>query len=83
MAPMPCSTHYTRDGGSGRLSVARAGPPELGALGMADWRQLSVPPYRIIYAVEGDRLTIAVVAHSRRDLSALLERRLLQCPGQG
>ena len=52
-------------------------PPELGALGIADWRQLSVWPYRIIYTVERDLITIAVVADSRRDFASLLERRLL------
>lgn len=53
-------------------------PPELDALGIADWRQVSVWPYRIIYTLEGDLLTIAVVADSRRDFASLLERRLLQ-----
>lgn len=53
-------------------------PPELATLGIAEWRQLSVPPYRIIYACEADAVTVAVVADSRRDFSRLLERRLLQ-----
>ena len=53
-------------------------PPELDALGIAEWRQLSIWPYRIIYTLEGDLLTIAVVADSRRDFASLLERRLLQ-----
>lgn len=53
-------------------------PPELDVLGIAEWRQLSVPPYRIIYTLEDDLLTIAVVADSRRDFASLLERRLLQ-----
>ena len=53
-------------------------PPELDVLGIADWRQISVSPYRIIYTIAGDLLTIAVVADSRRDFASLLERRLLQ-----
>jgi len=53
-------------------------PPELAQLGMADWRQISVWPWRIIYTVAGDVVTIAVIADSRRDFAALLERRLLQ-----
>lgn len=52
--------------------------PELDALGIAQWRHLSIWPDRIIYTLEGDRLTIAVVADSRRDFASLLERRLLQ-----
>lgn len=55
-------------------------PPELEQLGIADWRQISVWPFRIIYTVEGDVVTISVVADSRRDFAALLERRLLQRP---
>ena len=53
-------------------------PPELDALGIADWRQISLWPYRIIYTLDGEVLTIAVVADSRRDFASLLERRLLQ-----
>lgn len=57
-------------------------PPELDALGIADWRQVSVWPYRIIYTLEGELLTIAVVADSRRDFASLLERRLLHRASQ-
>jgi toxin ParE1/3/4 len=53
-------------------------PPELAQLGMADWRQISVWPWRIIYTVAGDTVTIAVIADSRRDFATLLERRLLR-----
>ena len=53
-------------------------PPELDALGIAEWRQVSLWPYRIIYTLDGDVLTIAVVADSRRDFASVLERRLLQ-----
>lgn len=55
-------------------------PAELERLGISDWRQLSVPPYRIIYTLEGDTLTVAVIADARRDFGSLLERRLLQQP---
>lgn len=53
-------------------------PPELDAIGIADWRQLSIAPYRIIYTASADQITIAVIADGRRDFSNLLERRLLQ-----
>jgi plasmid stabilization system protein ParE len=53
-------------------------PPELEAIGIADWRQLSVAPYRIIYTAAADQVTIAVIADGRRDFASLLERRLLQ-----
>jgi mRNA-degrading endonuclease RelE of RelBE toxin-antitoxin system len=45
-----------------------------------NWRQLSVWPYRILYTVDGDVVTIAVVADGRRNFAALLEQRLLQRP---
>lgn len=57
--------------------------PELESLGMADWRQILTWPYRIIYTVDGDVVTIAVVADGRRDFAALLEWRLLQRPARG
>lgn len=53
-------------------------PPELDALGISDWRQISVRTYRIIYTLENDLLMIALVADSRRDFASLLEQRLLQ-----
>jgi len=53
-------------------------PPELEAIGIADWRQISAPPYRIIYTATAELVTIAVVADGRRDFASLLERRLLQ-----
>ena len=56
-------------------------PSELAALGIAAWRQLSLPPYRVIYAVEAGPeaqvVTIALVADSRRDFRTLLQNRLL------
>lgn len=58
-------------------------PPELEQLGMVEWRQISIWPFRIIYTVEADVVTISVVADSRRDFSAILERRLLQRPPRG
>lgn len=58
-------------------------PPELEAIGMADWRQVSAPPYRIIYAVSAEQVMISIVADGRRDFASLLERRLLQKAARG
>lgn len=58
-------------------------PPELDELGIHDYRQLSVSPYRIIYrsdrgeGAEGN-VTVMIVADSRRDFRKLLEERLLR-----
>ncbi|HEY3357552.1 MAG TPA: type II toxin-antitoxin system RelE/ParE family toxin [Polyangia bacterium] len=51
--------------------------PELQALGMRDVCQVLFKPYRIVYRVVGRRVFIAVIADGRRDLQALLARRLL------
>jgi len=53
-------------------------PPELLALGIRDYRQVHFKPYRLIYRVMQRRAIIYVIADSRRDLPALLARRLLQ-----
>ena len=52
-------------------------PKELDRLGMSEFRQILSPPYRIIYRVIEPRVFILVVADGRRDMQALLERRLL------
>lgn len=52
-------------------------PPELAALGDHHYRQLSVPPYRLIYEVVEAVVLVSVIVDARRDLSALLARRLL------
>jgi toxin ParE1/3/4 len=53
-------------------------PQELQALGISDFRQLLLAPYRLIYRVAGDTVYVFVIADGRRDMQALLERRLLQ-----
>jgi len=53
-------------------------PQELQALGISEFRQLLLAPYRLIYRVAGDTVYVFVIADGRRDMQALLERRLLQ-----
>jgi len=52
-------------------------PAELLALGIRDYRETFFKPYRIIYYVDGKRLYVSLIADGRRDLQALLARRLL------
>lgn len=52
-------------------------PKELAALGIVEFRQVVEPPYRIIYRVAAETVFIMVTADGRRDMQALLERRLL------
>src|SRR3546814_10111683 len=53
-------------------------PPELEALGIRAYRQLSLPPYRVIYLPDNTFITVLIVADSRRDFRTLLEERMLR-----
>jgi toxin ParE1/3/4 len=52
-------------------------PAELLALGIRDYRETFFKPYRIIYYVEGKRVYVSLIADGRRDMRALLARRML------
>ena len=52
-------------------------PTELLALGIRDYRETFFKPYRIVYFVEGKRVYVSLIADGRRDMQALLARRLL------
>lgn len=56
-------------------------PKELAGLGIRNFRQLVLSPYRIIYRVIGEEVFVLLIADGRRDMQALLERRLLD-PGR-
>ena len=52
-------------------------PRELLALGMHDYREVFFKPYRVIYKVLNEGVYVYLVVDGRRDLQALLQRRLL------
>lgn len=52
-------------------------PRELQSLGMREYRQLFFKPYRVIYRIIEQRVYIYLIADGRRDMVALLSRRLL------
>jgi len=52
-------------------------PKELEAIGIREFRQILLDPYRLIYRGIGGKAFILVIADGRRDMQALLERRLL------
>ncbi len=52
-------------------------PTELDRLGIHAFRQLVHPPYRIVYRVIDQEVFVLLIADGRRDMQALLERRLL------
>lgn len=52
-------------------------PKELAGLGIKEFRQALFKPYRVIYRVIGRKVYIMLIADGRRDMQALLARRLL------
>lgn len=52
-------------------------PKELEALGVREFRQVLLDAYRLVYRVSGEKVFILLIADGRRDMQALLERRLL------
>ena len=53
-------------------------PKELLAVGLREYREIFFKPYRIIYRVMAENVYVMVIADGRRDMQALLQRRLLQ-----
>lgn len=51
--------------------------PELDRLGIQEFRQIYHGPYRLIYRVNDKIVYVMIIADSRRNMKALLERRLL------
>lgn len=52
-------------------------PKELLSLGIREFRQAFFKPYRLIYRVLEKQMVIYLIADGRRDMQALLARRLL------
>ncbi len=53
-------------------------PPELRKVGVSEYREIHLGPYRIIYRVEKREVYVYAVVDGRRDLRDLLQRRLLR-----
>ena len=53
-------------------------PKELADIGILEYREVAVKPYRAIYRVSGKSICVLVIADGRRDIQTLLQRRLLQ-----
>lgn len=52
-------------------------PPELVALGIKQFRQLHHKPWRMVYQVSADTVTVLLIADGRQDMQTRLQRRLL------
>ena len=53
-------------------------PNELLAVGLREYREIYFKPYCIIYRVIDQHVYVMVITDGRRDMQALLQRRLLQ-----
>lgn len=51
--------------------------PELAEIGIEDFRELIVPPYRILFRLDGPRVNLLGVLDARRDLEEMLIQRAL------
>lgn len=54
--------------------------PELARFQMRTWRELVIKPYRLVYRIEGDTVTVLAVFDARRELEDLLFERILRSP---
>jgi toxin ParE1/3/4 len=52
-------------------------PKELLTLGIKEYREVFFKPYRVIYRVIGNDVVVYMIADGRRDMQALLQRRML------
>ena len=53
-------------------------PPELKSLGDQNWREVLLPPWRILYRISGRHVEIHGVLDGRRSLQDILLQRLLE-----
>jgi len=53
-------------------------PKELLELGIKEYREIFFKPYRIVYKILGDKVYVLLIVDGRRDMQALLQRRLLK-----
>lgn len=52
-------------------------PKELEHLGVRDFRQIVLPPYRLIYRVIDTAVYVTIIADGRRDMATLFQHRLV------
>ena len=53
-------------------------PKELLKLGIREYREIFLEPYRLMYRVMGKNLYVLLIVDGRRDMQSLLQRRLLE-----
>jgi toxin ParE1/3/4 len=60
-----------------RLPERGSYPKELVSLGIKEYRQTFFKPYRLIYRVADNKVIVFLIVDGRRDMQAVLARRLL------
>ena len=63
--------------GLSRFPERGSHPKELVSLGIKEYRQTVFKPYRVIYRVADTKVIIYLIVDGRRDMQAVLARRLL------
>jgi toxin ParE1/3/4 len=63
--------------GLARFPERGAYPKELAALGIRDYRQAVFKPWRVVCRVIGGRVVVYLIVDGRRDMQAVLGKRLL------
>ncbi len=53
-------------------------PPELSIQGIKEFKEVIFKPYRAIYEITGRKVIVHLCVDGRRDMRALLERRLIR-----
>jgi toxin ParE1/3/4 len=53
-------------------------PEEMLVLGVTDYHEAQCPPWRIFYYISGERVGVVAVLDGKRNVSLLLQQRLLQ-----
>jgi toxin ParE1/3/4 len=53
-------------------------PKELRSVGITEYREVHFKPWRIIYRVMEQRVTVYCIVDGRQDMQSLLQRRLLR-----
>ena len=61
-----------------RLPGRGAVPPPLMDLGIDNFRQLPMLPYKIVYELTDNQVFVVLIVHTKRDFQSLLQERLLR-----
>ena len=73
-----CELHLVRIWGLSEYPRRGSYPRELVDIGIREYRDIFVNPYRMVYRVAGSDVFVLLIVDGRRDTRGLPERRLLR-----